>query len=101
MALPCLTNHAEGVVPILEMLVVKPHESGCVSDNLARALSELIFVPEHPALKRVRATLAAHYTNQSELRPKLKGCLRGLQHESGAVRLMALGQLLEELHRAR
>jgi hypothetical protein len=101
MALPCLATHPAAVAPILEALVVTPHEAGNVSEPLAAALSELVFVPAHPALACVRATLAEHYTNQKGLAPRLKGCLRGLQHESGAVRLMAVGQLKRELCMAR
>eukprot|EP00967_Tisochrysis_lutea_P091079 scaffold130549_cov31-Tisochrysis_lutea.AAC.5 len=101
MVLPCLAEHASVVVPILEDLVVVPHEAGNVSDSLAAALSELAFVPAHPALARLRSILATHYTPKESLRQRLNGCLRGLQHESGAVRLMALGQLREELSNAR
>jgi len=82
MALPCLSEHAAQVVPILEALVVEPHEAGGasgapseevlrtqtaeaspqagnVSEALARALSELVFVPDHPALRRVKAALSS------------------------------------------
>ena len=40
MLLPCLEAHSDAVVPVVEALVLTPHEEGAVSEQLARAFSE-------------------------------------------------------------
>ena len=86
------------VVHVLERLIVyKPEDY--ISDGLARALSEITFMPAHPALGTVHESLRL-FVRHSGLDQQLKSCTRGLAHESAAVRLMALQQLLDALQRA-
>ncbi|KAL1524613.1 hypothetical protein AB1Y20_019502 [Prymnesium parvum] len=95
MLLPCLRQHTRQVVQILERLIVDKHKSG-MPDGLAHALSEITFIPDHPALATVHAVLR-EYVRHPGLAQQLKGCARGLAHESVSVRLMALQQLLDAL----
>ena len=98
MLLPYLQHHTAQVVRVLERLIVyKPDDF--ISDGLARALSEITFMPAHPALGPVHDALRG-FVQQSGLAQQLKSCTRGLAHESAAVRLMALQQLLDALQRA-
>ncbi|KAL3931990.1 MAG: hypothetical protein SGPRY_000888 [Prymnesium sp.] len=99
MLLPCLHRHTAEVVRVLEALIVHK-ESDIVSDSLARALSQITFMPDHPALGAVRRVLR-RYSAKPGARHQLKECARGLGHESAAVRLMALQQLLSALQAAR
>ena len=98
MLLPYLQHHTAQVVHVLERLIVyKPEDY--ISDGLARALSEITFMPAHPALGNVHESLRL-FVRHSGLDQQLKSCTRGLAHESASVRLMALQQLLDALQRA-
>ena len=99
MLLPCLRAHTKQVVAVLEAIVGREEADGERSDPLPRALGEISFLPDHPALARVHAKLRSHAPDFS-LERQLRGCARLLAHESGAVRLMAVQQLLGDLRAA-
>lgn len=98
MLLPYLQLHTGQVVQILEHLIVKRPNEGNHEDMMT-ALADINFMPDHPALANVHVALQK-WMQQPGLRQQLKGATRGLAHESAAVRLMALQQLLGGLQRA-
>ena len=100
LALPCLASHTQAVVRCLDAMIVQrcaplDADAGAdrpIPDVLVRALGEIHFLPEHPALAPVHEVIARH-VSPPELAAQLRSCARGLAHESGAVQRMALEQL--------
>jgi hypothetical protein len=70
-----------------------------MAEPLRKALGEVNFLPEHAALGRVRAAQRRH-APPPEMTRELRTCARLLSHESGAVRLLAVQQLLRVLRGA-
>eukprot|EP00964_Phaeocystis_antarctica_P098322 scaffold64350_cov68-Phaeocystis_antarctica.AAC.7 len=68
-------------------------------EPLRKALGEVNFLPDHAALGRVRAAQRRH-APPPEMTRELRTCARLLSHESGAVRLLAVQQLLGVLRGA-
>ena len=70
-----------------------------MAEPLRKALGEVNFLPDHAALGRVRAAQRRH-APPPEMTRELRTCARLLSHESGAVRLLAVQQLLGVLRGA-
>ena len=70
-----------------------------MAEPLRKALGEVNFLPDHTALSRVRAAQRRH-APPPEMTRELRTCARLLSHESGAVRLLAVQQLLGVLRGA-
>ena len=63
--------------------VVGREEAGEMAEPLRKALGEVNFLPEHPALAKVRAAQRRH-APPPEMGRELRTCARLLSHESGA-----------------
>ena len=98
MLLPHLLPHTQLVVAVLEAVVGR-EEAGEMPEPLRKALGEVNFLPDHAALGRVRAAQRRH-APPPEMTRELRTCARLLSHESGAVRLLAVQQLLGVLRGA-
>ena len=115
MPLHCLDQHPIEVVNVLKALVWPARDAGgangggknghslAIAEVIAEAMGELKFLSEHPALTRVKQALGEQQIRPLQPRPdelalQLRTCAPSIAHESGAVRLMALGQLRATLH---